>query len=258
MKVDDRAIDCRILARHDWAPHLFSLRVERPAALDFVPGQFVRLGVVAADGERVWRAYSIASGPTEATLEFYSIVVPDGPFTPALARLGPGDAIRIDPTVYGFLRIDRFVDGRHLWLLATGTGIAPFRAILAAADVWDRFEEIVLVHSVRTERELAYREDFERWAAEAPHPAGRLRYLPTLTTETAPGTGPVSRGRITTLLASGELERSIGLTLSLADSRLMIACNPSMIKETRALLGARGMAPVRRETPGQYIAENFW
>ena len=257
MSVVDRSLDCTITWRHSWAPHLFSFRTTRPAGLDFVPGQFVRLGVEGADGLTVFRAYSIASSPADDHLEFYSIVVPDGPFTQPLARLAVGDAIRIDPTVYGFLRTDRFVDGRHLWLLATGTGIAPFRAMLADTAVWARFDEIVLVHSVRERSELAYFDDFHE-AANAPREGGaRLRYVPTLTAEA--GSNPTfSHGRITTLLASGDLERRLDLPLSVPQSRLMICGNPSMIRETRALLGARGMTPVRRETPGQFIAENFW
>jgi ferredoxin/flavodoxin---NADP+ reductase len=254
MSVPDRAAACRITWRRDWAPHLFSFRTTRPADLVFVPGQFVRLGVPGADGTMVWRAYSIASAPADEELEFYSIVVPDGPFTQPLARLGVGATIHVDPTVYGFLRTDRFTGGKTLWLLASGTGIAPIRAILADPAAWGRFADIVVVHSVRQEGELAYRDDIERWVKTPPAPGGRLHYLPTLTGQT----GPLAHGRIPALVANGALEATIGLPIDGETARLMIVGNPSMIKETRALLNARGLAPVRRETPGHYIIENFW
>lgn len=251
--MSENSTDCELTWRHDWAPHLFSFRTVRPAGLVFAPGQFVRLGLADADGTMVWRAYSIVSPPAADHLEFYSIVVPDGPFTQPLAGLAVGDVVRIDPTVYGFLRTDRFEGGCDLWLLATGTGIAPFMSMLADDAVWRRFERIVVIHSVRRASELVYRDDLSAWARSAPCGARPLVYLPTLTAEPGPLTG-----RITTLLADGGLERAAGLALSSDDSRLMICGNPSMIKETRVLLGARGMTPVRRETPGHYISENFW
>lgn len=251
MSGDDRSTACAITWRRDWAAHLFSFRTERPEGLAFVPGQFVRLGIAGADGAMVWRAYSIVSPPAAPHLEFYSIVVPDGPFTQPLARAAVGDSIRIDPTVYGFLRTDRFESGRHLWLLATGTGIAPFVSMVEDGSAWRRFERIVVVHSVRRADELAYRERFEALADEPPEGGATLTYVPTLTAEAA-------RGRITTRLADGGLEAAAGLAIDASQSRLMICGNPSMIRETRALLGARGMMPVRRETPGHYVAENFW
>ncbi|MEO8936579.1 MAG: ferredoxin--NADP reductase [Burkholderiaceae bacterium] len=257
MNVEDRAVACAVTWRRDWAPHLFSFRAVRPAGMRFVPGQFVRLGVTGADGTPVWRAYSIVSPPAADHLEFYSIVVPDGPFTQPLARIEIGDTIRIDPTVYGFLRADRFEGGETLWLLATGTGIAPFMAMLADDTIWSRYGDIVVVHSVRRSGELAYRDAIEGWV-DRPRVAGaRLRYLPTLTGDEFQ-VGAVLHGRITTLLDTGELERKTGLTISKEASRLMICGNPSMIRQTRALLGARGMTPVRREVPGQFIVENFW
>ncbi len=246
------AVDARITWRADVAPHLFSFRTTRPEGLAFAPGQFVRLGVELAGGAVEWRAYSIASPPSAAELEFYSIVVPDGVFTQALARLGAGDRLRVDPTPYGFLRADRFTGGRDLWMLATGTGIAPFVAILGDDAVWDAFDDIVVVHSVRTAPELAYRD-----AIEASGRAGRrarLHYVPTLTGRGASPAG----GRITTRLKDGSLERAVGRSITPEDSRVMICGNPSMIRECRAWLGERGLSPVRRERPGQFIVENFW
>ncbi len=252
---DDRSVSCPIIWRRDWTPWLFSFGTTRPAGLDFTPGQFVRIAMPTTDGEPVWRAYSIASSPAAEELEFYSIVVPDGPFTQPLSRSRVGDRVLVDPTVYGFLRTDRFTAARHLWLLATGTGIAPFLSMLADEAVWRRFERIVVVHSVRRPVELAYRDLLETRAARAPFDGCRLDYRPTLTAEHEIGS---LEGRITDLLVDGRLERSVGIDLSPDDSRLMLCGNPSMIKQMRVLLGASGFAPVRRDTPGHYISENFW
>ena len=122
----------------------------------FRAGQFARLGVTRADGSVVWRAYSMVSAPHDEYLDFFSIVVPGGEFTSELSRLRQGDSLLIDRQAFGFLTLDRFVGGRDLWLLATGTGIAPFLSILQDFEVWERFERIKLVYSVREARELAY------------------------------------------------------------------------------------------------------
>lgn len=257
MSAEENSVECTIIWRRDWAPHLFSLRVARPDDLTFVPGQFVRLGVEGDDGVMVWRAYSVVSNPDAPYLEFYSIVVPDGPFSQPLAKRHVGDAIHLGRSVYGFLRTDRFHDGRHLWLLASGTGIAPFMAMLGDDAIWNAYQDIVVIHSVRMENELAYREEIEAHARNSQEQRSRahLHYLPTLTRESVENLG---HGRITTQFADGSLERSLALSINAEDSRLMICGNPSMIKEVRAMLGERGMTPVRRETPGQFIVENFW
>ncbi len=261
MSAEDRAHEVAILWRRDWAPHLFSFRVSRPDGLAFVPGQFVRLGVAGDGGAMVWRAYSVVSAPDAPYLEFYSIVVPDGPFSQPLVRCGVGDTLSIDRSVYGFLRTDRFEGGKHLWLLATGTGIAPFVSMLADDAIWRAYENIVVAHSVRVHGELAYREEIEAWArgshdrSSGSLSRARLHYVPTLTRERDAG---MRHGRITAQLADGSLERSLNIAIDARDSRLMICGNPSMIKDIRAMLGERGMTPVRRETPGQFIVENFW
>ncbi|MDE7976549.1 ferredoxin--NADP reductase, partial [Escherichia coli] len=119
-------------------------------------GQFARLGVYKPSGSIVWRAYSMVSAPHDEFLDFFSIVVPDGEFTSELSRLREGDQLLVDRQAFGFLTLDRFVDGRDLWLLATGTGVAPFVSILQDFEVWERFESIKLVYSVRESKELAY------------------------------------------------------------------------------------------------------
>ena len=263
MSAEENSIASTIVWRRDWAPHLFSFRVARPAGLVFVPGQFVRLGVEGDQdgGAMVWRAYSVASPPDAPHLEFYSIVVPDGPFSQPLSKRRVGDAIHLGSSVYGFLRTDRFQGGRRLWLIASGTGIAPFMAMLGDDAIWSAYEDIVLVHSVRIPGELAYREEIEALAHGSRDQASRAQlraqfhYAPTLTRERVEG---MRHGRITTQLADGSLERSLALAVDAQDSRLMICGNPSMIKEIRAMLAERGMTAVRRETPGQFIVENFW
>ncbi|KZE34932.1 ferredoxin--NADP reductase [Crenobacter luteus] len=240
-----------------WTPKLFSFRTTRPAGFCFKAGQFVRLGVTKADGGEVWRPYSMVSAPQHDYLEFYSIVVPGGEFTTALAQLGVGDAVRVNRLALGFLTLDRFADGRELWLLSTGTGLAPFVSMLYEADTWRRFEKLVVVHCVREAAELAYRDLIPTLAAEAgvPELADRLVYVPVVTREAVPG---VLGQRVTALIANGELERRVGFAFDLERSRVMICGNPDMVDDTRAVLGERGFALSRRAVPGQLAVEQYW
>src|SRR5690606_27191587 len=172
----------RLLEVQTLTPGLFTLRTTRDPGFRFQAGQFARLGVRKPSGSIVWRAYSMVSAPHDEFLDFFSIVVPDGEFTSELSRLRPGDELLVDRQAFGFLTLDRFPDGRDLWLLATGTGLAPFLSILQDFEVWQRFERIVLVYSVREARELAYQEMIETLLQRdylAEH-AGKLTYLPTI------------------------------------------------------------------------------
>lgn len=238
-------------------PSLFSLRTTRDAGFRFRAGQFARLGVTKADGSVVWRAYSMVSSPFDEHLDFYSIVVPGGEFTSELSRLRTGDALLIDRQAFGYLTLDRFVDGRDLWLLATGTGIAPFLSILQDFEAWERFERIKLVYSVREARELAYLDLIEglekrEYLAEY---AGKLQFIPVVTREQHPG---ALNGRITTLIENGELERAAGLELIPEHSRVMLCGNPEMIDDTRKVLKARGLNLSLSRRPGQVAVETYW
>jgi len=240
-----------------WSPSLFSLRCTRDPGFRFRAGQFVRLGVRKASGCIVWRAYSMVSAPHDEHLEFFSIVVPGGEFTGELSRLKAGDELLVEKQATGYLTLDRFPDGRDLWLIGTGTGLAPFLSILQDLEAWQRFEHIVLVYSARDRGELAY----QTLIAELPQRewlegAGRkLRYIPVVTRERVPG---ALNTRITRLIESGELERAAGLKLAPEHSRIMLCGNPQMIEDTRAVLKARDLNLALTRRPGQVAVENYW
>lgn len=168
-----------------------------------------------------------------------------------------GDTLLVERQATGYLTLDRFVDGRDLWLLSTGTGVAPFLSILQDFEVWEKFERIILVYSAREGRELAYQELIAGLAqrdylAEYAH---KLQFIPTVTREQVPG---VLNGRITTLIENGELEQAAGLELTPEHSRVMICGNPQMIDDTRKLLKLRDMNLSLSRRPGQVAVENYW
>jgi ferredoxin--NADP+ reductase len=266
----------KIVWLQTWAPNLFSFKLSRPAGFEFVPGQFARIGVPALRSDRaqdatrdtpaasgapaahdtalVWRAYSIASAADDPELEFFSIVIPDGEFTPPLARLRVGDTVYVDRASYGFLTCGRFVDGTDLWLLATGTGLAPFLAILRTEQTWLDYQHLVVVHCVRYPNELAYADTIAALAARhATH--ARLHYVPVVTRAVHPG---ALRARIPALIESGELERHVGLSLAPQRARVMICGNPGMTSAVRRVLSARGLAVSRRSAPAHMAVENYW
>jgi len=255
-----------VTAVHTWVPgKLLSLRVDRDPAFTFQAGQFARLGLPFGeplDGPpALWRAYSMVSAPHQPWLEFYSIVVPEGEFSPRLARLQAGDPIYIDKQAYGFLTLDRFSTGGCLWLLATGTGLSAYMSILRDPATWGAFSRIVLVHGVRTAGELAYRDELQTLPQ---HPdfapfylkdARKLIYLPIATRERLPG---MPQARLPTLIEDGRLEQLAGEKLDPATARVMLCGNPAMLAEARQLLAQRGFAPGRRGVPGNLAVENYW
>ena len=238
-------------------PSLFTLRTTRDPGFRFTAGQFVRLGVTKADGSTVWRAYSIVSSPFDEHLDFFSIVVPGGEFTSELSRLQVGDTLMVERQATGFLTLNRFLDGRDLWLLGTGTGVAPFLSILQDFEAWEKFERIILVYSAREAKELAYQSLLNELGerehlAEYAH---KLTYIPIVTREQHLG---ALNGRITTLIENGELERAAGVELSPEHSRVLICGNPQMVDDTRQLLKLRDMQLSLSRRPGQVAVENYW
>jgi len=245
----------RVLDVHHWNESLFSFKTTRDPALRFENGHFVMLGLDVG-GRPLTRAYSIASANHEDHLEFLSIKVADGPLTSRLQHLKPGDSILVSRKPTGTLVIDDLRPGRRLYLLGTGTGLAPFLSIIRDPMTYERFERVVLVHGVRQVSELAYgdyiRHELPRHEYFGENAREQLIYYPTVTREPY-----VNRGRITALIESGRLAADTGLPpLDPEHDRVMICGSPSMLSDTCRLLDARGFrASAHRGDSGDYVIE---
>jgi ferredoxin--NADP+ reductase len=237
-------LEGRVLENRHWTDALFSLRVEAPR-VQFEAGQFVRIGIEPA----LVRAFSFVNPPQDPVLEFYGIIVPQGPLSPKLAKLRPGDRMVVASNPAGFLALREVPDAETLWLVSTGTGIAPFLSILRTHAPWRRFRNVVLVHAVRHAPELAYRDMIEKISKEK-----TLRYVTFVSRERVPGS---LEGRIPAAIADGRLEAAAGARF---DERchVMLCGNPDMLKDATRALAERGLRKHRRRTPGHITVESFW
>lgn len=245
----------RVLAVHHWDEKVFSFKTTRDPAFRFENGHFVMLGMPVA-GKPLMRAYSIASANHEEALEFLSIKVPDGPLTSRLQNIKPGDEICVSRKPTGTLLLRDLKPGRRVYLLSTGTGLAPFMSLIKDPELYQRFEKVILVHAVRYRSELAYR-DYIEWELTHHEYLGeqvrnQLIYVPTVTRQRFR-----HEGRITTLIETGKLFASIGLPpLHPKDDRAMICGSPEMLSELSALLVARGFQPSSHVgDPGDFVIE---
>jgi len=237
-------LEGRVIENRRWTERLFSLRVEGPQ-LGFEAGQFVRIAL----DERIARPFSFVNPPDDPVLEFYGIVVPEGPLSPRLMELRAGERLLVASNPAGFLVLSEVPDAETLWLVSTGTGIAPFLSVLRTEAPWRRFPNIVLVHAVRHARELVYQEMIRKIVKEKP-----LRYLTFVSREAAPGS---LAGRIPAAVRDGRLETAAGLALD-GHSHVMLCGNPDMLKDASAALAERGLRKHRRRTPGHITVESFW
>jgi ferredoxin--NADP+ reductase len=245
----------RVLSVHHWNDTLFSFRTTRDPSLRFRNGHFVMLGL-PVEGKSLLRAYSVASANHDEYLEFLSIKVPNGPLTSRLQHLRPGDEIIVGRKPVGSLVVDDLRPGRHLYLLSTGTGLAPFMSIIQDPETYERFEKVVLIHGVRLVSELAYA-DFIENRLPTHELLGelvrdKLIYYPTVTREAFR-----HQGRLTDVIASGRLSEDIGLpALDPAHDRAMICGSPAMLADSCSLLDARGfhISP-RQGEMGDYVIE---
>ena len=245
----------RVTSVEHWNDRVFSFCTTRDRGLRFRNGQFLMLGL-CVDGRPLLRAYSVVSANHEEQLEFLCIDVPHGPLSPRLHRLRPGDEVLVNKKPSGTLVADDLLPGRRLYLLATGTGLAPFLSIVKDPEMYERFERVVLVHCVRRVADLAYRhylsEELPRDEFLGELVREKLLYYPTVTRE------PFRhRGRITSLIESGQLSGDLGLpALDAAEDRAMLCGSEAMLADLGALLDRRGFrASARTGEPGSYVVE---
>lgn len=245
-----------VLSVRHWNEHLFSFAISRPPSFRFRSGEFVMIGL-PGDGRPLLRAYSIASPAYSDELEFLSIKVPGGPLTSRLQLIQPGDQVYLGRKPTGTLVADALLPGKRLFLLSTGTGLAPFLSLVRDPDIYDRFSQIILVHCARRVDDLAYREDLESQLAGDPlvqdQALLQFHYLPTVTREPFRTTG-----RITTLIDSGELvaaARGGGGALSPETDRVMMCGSMAMIRDLQAKLGTLGFKEGSNAAPGDFVIE---
>ena len=254
MMTDEKFSRETVLSVRRWSESLFSFTLTRPANFRFSAGQFARIGI-EVDDEQVFRAYSIVSSPFAEELEFFSIVVPDGTFTSRLQHLKTGDHLLLEKVPYGFLTLARYQQPlpQDLWLLATGTGLAPFLSMLQDFEPWQNYQHIILAYSVRSRVELAYAEEIKQIAAMFGENGARFKFLPIITRGEQTGLNQ----RLPVLIENGELELQAQLKLNAGSSHVMLCGNPQMVEDTRNALKAIGLTMNRRGV-GNIAVENYW
>lgn len=240
---------------HHWNDTLFSFKCTRDAGLRFKNGQFVMIGL-EVNGKPLMRAYSIASANYEDHLEFFSIKVQDGPLTSILQKIQVGDKLLVSKKPTGTLVLDDLLPAKHLYMLSTGTGLAPFLSLIRDPETYERFEKVILIHGVRNVNELAYQDLIENVLPNdeifADLVKDKLIYYPTVTREAFR-----NQGRLTTLIENGKLFEDIGLPrFNRENDRAMICGSPTMLDDSAALLDQHGLIiSPRMGDPGDYVIE---
>ncbi|WAI88477.1 Flavodoxin/ferredoxin--NADP reductase [Psychrobacter sp. SC65A.3] len=278
MTMSDNIQTLTVLSKTTWTPNLFSFTVSRPDSFKFTAGQFVRLGVnpshlnyykqqgeagndVSNDAlnEDIFRAYSIVSSPFDEVLEFFSIVIPNGAFTSQLQHLEVGDELLLNTMPFGFLTLARYQKPlpKDLWLLATGTGLAPFLSMLQDLKTWEDYEHIILAYSARSIEELAYVDKIkslqEDFGSLVDNPA-KLIFIPVVTRE--PIEGALTE-RLPKLLLDGTLQERAGIALDVDSTHIMLCGNPDMVEDTKETLKSLGLV-MNRRGEGNIAVENYW
>ncbi|MFK7977837.1 MAG: ferredoxin--NADP reductase [Halioglobus sp.] len=239
---------------HHWTDRLFSFKTTRNPGFRFENGHFTMIGL-EREGKPLLRAYSMASANYEDELEFFSIKVPDGPLTSQLQSIEVGDELLVNSKATGTLVHDALLPGRYLYLIATGTGLAPFLSIIRDPETYERYDKVVLTHGCRFTEELAYQqfitEQLPKHEYLGADVCEKLIYYPTVTREKY-----VNNGRLTDLLRIGKLANDVGLPpINPEKDRFMLCGSPSMLKEFCAILDQRGFSEARQGNVGHYVIE---
>ncbi len=243
-----------VLSVHHWTDNLFSFTTSRASSLRFKNGHFIMIGL-EVEGRPLMRAYSIASANYEDHLEFFSIKVPDGPLTSRLQNIQPGDEIMLSSKPTGTLVNDHLLPGKNLYLISTGTGLAPFLSIIRDPEIYEQYDKVILTHGCRYVSELAYQElildDLPKNEYFGDLIREKLIYYPTVTREAFKNTG-----RLTDLMRSGKLFGDLGMpAFDVENDRFMICGGPSMLKETCEILNEQGFSEGKNSGAGHYVIE---
>lgn len=244
-----------VLSVRHWTDRLFSFRITRPRSLRFRSGEFVMIGLPGPDGRPVMRAYSIASPSWDDTLEFYSIKVPGGPLTAHLQQIRPGDGVILRPRAVGSLVLDSLTAGTTLWMICSGTGIAPFASLLRDPETWDRFPSVVLAQTCRTRNELAFGAELVRTLPDDPLigevVAGRLFHYPTTTREASE-----TEGRVSDHLRDGRMFRTLGLPQwSPGRDRVMICGSLDLNRDVAQICASAGLREGSNHAAAGFVVE---
>ena len=255
-------IQSKVLAKKVWTDGLYTLTIDGSGVEPFQPGQFLHLAEypngISDDADeaerenaRVNRPYSVAS-PHGDELEFFIVRVDDGELTPHLWEREPGDDIEVSQKAAGRFTLEKTPDADNLWLIATGTGLAPYIAMLRTKMPWERFKKIIVVHGVRYAADLAYTEEFRQMEQDR---AGAFKFVQALTRES---TEETLNGRIPNLLSDGSLEAAAECDMAKETCAVMLCGNPAMLDTMELLMGERSMVRHRSKSPGQIVLERYW
>ena len=238
-----------------WTDRLFSFRVTRPRTLRFRSGEFVMIGLMGDNGKPLLRAYSIASPAWDEELEFYSIKVPDGPLTSKLQHIQPGDEIILRPKPVGTLVHDALLPGKRLWFLATGTGLAPFASLMREPETYEKYDQVIMMHTCREVAELEYGRQLVESLKDDPLigelVGDKLRYYPTTTRE------PYHHmGRVTDNLTSGKVFTDLGLPpMNRSEDRAMVCGSLAFNVDVKKILEDFGLTEGANSDPQQFVVE---
>ncbi len=244
-----------VTAVRHWTDRLFSFRVTRPQSLRFRSGEFVMIGLLGDNGKPLLRAYSIASPAWDDELEFYSIKVPDGPLTSKLQHIQPGDEIILRPKPVGTLVHDALLPGSRLWFLATGTGLAPFASLMREPETYEKYDQVIMMHTCREVAELEYGRQLVESLKDDPligeMVGDKLKYYPTTTRE------PFHHmGRITDNLTSGKVFADLGLApMDAEEDRAMVCGSLAFNHDVKAVLEQFGLREGANSEPQEYVVE---
>jgi ferredoxin--NADP+ reductase len=248
----------KVTKKQVWSEGLFTLTIKVDGVQPFVPGQFLHLALrdpenpgTAEEPKRINRPYSVAS-PYGDELEFFVVKVEGGELTPLLWSLEGGDSIEVSDKGAGSFTLNKAPDADVLWLVATGTGLAPYVAMLRTDNPWSSYEKIALIHGVRHYRDLAYTDELKWFEKKFP---GRFRMVQSLTRESV---DDCLSGRIPALFEDGSMEKQVGWKCLADNSTVMLCGNPAMLDSMEETLGKRGMKKHRSKSPGQIVLERYW